>query len=337
MFLYRRGKVYWLGWQENGKQRGQSLQRYFNLPLPVTDKVTANQLLIRLQADKIRGHLGLPTETPPIKDFYMDYFRFCDRNKTLTTVRADRYRFNKWLTFLSKKKVESVGRISKQLLRQFIDEELSHTTNANINRYICAVRASLQWGVREDRLSGNVLKDMSRLTEKRPERRATFQRGDLERLFSIEDQDFQVYLKLIYHTLMRLSEALSLTWDDVDLRMMMIRIRETKTKTPRTVPIAKTLLNALKSLKSLSHNEGALFPSWRPHSVTTKFRRIRDRLGLKIDGIHHFRHLCASELLRRGANPRDVQELLGHRTSKTTMEIYAHASAESLRETVEKL
>ncbi|GAH15990.1 unnamed protein product, partial [marine sediment metagenome] len=51
----------------------------------------------------------------------MDYFRWCDRNKTLTTVRADRYRFNKWLAFLSKKKIEVVGGISKQLLRQFIE------------------------------------------------------------------------------------------------------------------------------------------------------------------------------------------------------------------------
>ncbi|GAH15988.1 unnamed protein product, partial [marine sediment metagenome] len=121
MFLYRRGKVYWLAWSENGKRNAQSLQKFFRLPLPVTDRVTANQLLIRLQADRIRGHLGLPTETPPVKDFYMDYFRWCDRNKTLTTVRADRYRFNKWLAFLSKKKIEVVGGISKQLLRQFIE------------------------------------------------------------------------------------------------------------------------------------------------------------------------------------------------------------------------
>ena len=51
---------------------------------------------------------------------------------------------------------------------------------------------------------------------------------------------------------------------------------------------------------------------------------------------HHFRHLKASTLLNRGASLSEVQDILGHASAETTLQIYAHYTPQFLRETVPK-
>ena len=46
---------------------------------------------------------------------------------------------------------------------------------------------------------------------------------------------------------------------------------------------------------------------------------------------HQLRHTFTSNLLRSGAAPKDVQELLGHADVSTTMNIYAHSTREAKR------
>lgn len=52
---------------------------------------------------------------------------------------------------------------------------------------------------------------------------------------------------------------------------------------------------------------------------------------------HVLRHTYTTNLLAKGAKPKDVQELLGHSAMSTTMDIYAHATRESKRATVRLL
>lgn len=53
--------------------------------------------------------------------------------------------------------------------------------------------------------------------------------------------------------------------------------------------------------------------------------------GLEGFHFHQLRHTFTSNLLRGGAAPKDVQELLGHADVSTTMNIYAHATMEAKR------
>ena len=66
------------------------------------------------------------------------------------------------------------------------------------------------------------------------------------------------------------------------------------------------------------------------------FRKIADKLGLSEFTFHSLRHTYASWLVQRGVGLKEIKELLGHESIKTT-EIYAHLSPENLRSAVSVL
>ena len=87
---------------------------------------------------------------------------------------------------------------------------------------------------------------------------------------------------------------------------------------------------------------GPVFASPRGGKLSERTVQKRLRaLGLKAElprrlKPHTLRHTYATRLLERGANIREVQELLGHASVATT-EIYTHVSADRLRKAVEAL
>ena len=72
------------------------------------------------------------------------------------------------------------------------------------------------------------------------------------------------------------------------------------------------------------------------HKVVTRVvHRIAERIGRHLHP-HRFRHSYATELRDRGADIRDIRDLLGHESVATT-EIYTHVSAARQRRVVELL
>lgn len=73
----------------------------------------------------------------------------------------------------------------------------------------------------------------------------------------------------------------------------------------------------------------------RPGMVKTICWRLSKELpGFEDFHFHVLRHTYTTNLLANGAKPKDVQELLGHSDVSTTMNIYAHATRESKRQSV---
>lgn len=335
MFLYRRSKIFWVGFQENKKRKGKSLHKFLGLSFPVTDRQTAELLLANYRMKQIHQELGIEKSDPvPVEKFYFDYRRYCDRNKNRSTVQSDTYRLKNWLRFLEEKRIDSMSAITKQEMTSFVNS--LHCSNATINRYVSLIRASIRWGVDQGTLKTNPLSGYRRLAESRPTKPAEVHVNDWKALMSINDAKFKLFLQITYYTLARKSEVSNLVWGDINSKRRTITFRQTKTKTDRVIPICDQLYQVLVNHKAPTEVHDKIFP-WEPAYVSRKFQRLRDKLKLSLRGLHEFRHARASELLRKGANPRAVQELLGHKTSKTTMEIYAQVSLDGLREVVTKL
>jgi integrase len=102
----------------------------------------------------------------------------------------------------------------------------------------------------------------------------------------VEDYVLHTFVLLLYGGGLRLSEALSLTVGDVDIKQAILHIRETKFYKTRLVPIGKDLAEALaqyelKRYGSYSHEKSAPFLCYRNGNPFKKSA---------IENI--FRHLC---------------------------------------------
>ena len=69
---------------------------------------------------------------------------------------------------------------------------------------------------------------------------------------------------------------------------------------------------------------------------TTLIKRLK-ALGLPDTGFHLFRHTHASLMLNSGANWKELQERMGHKSISTTMDIYAELDPNRKNEAVDIL
>ncbi len=78
-------------------------------------------------------------------------------------------------------------------------------------------------------------------------------------------------------------------------------------------------------------------PKWYPSSITTHFRRMLNRLGIKDASLHTFRHTFTTLLASNNdVGLMNVKGLAGHQDIRTTMG-YSHPIDKALKEAVEKL
>jgi integrase/recombinase XerD len=149
--------------------------------------------------------------------------------------------------------------------------------------------------------------------------------------------------ELLYGAGLRVSEAVSLDRQSVDLENRLVRCVGKGNK-ERVVPIGREAVDALRRYVSrgrpflerrtrhelfLNANGGALTRA----GVFLILRRLAGEAGLEPERIHPhlLRHSFATHLLEGGADLRAVQEMLGHADLATT-ELYTHVSDRRRRE-----
>lgn len=152
-------------------------------------------------------------------------------------------------------------------------------------------------------------------------------------------------VEVLYGTGARISEALGLDVDDIDMAGQAVRLFG-KGRKERIVPLGSYAIDAIDSylvrarpaLAQKGRGTPRLFLNTlgRPLSRQSAWAVIQDaadRAGIA-DHIspHTLRHSYATHLLSGGADVRVVQELLGH-SSVTTTQIYTAVTIDTLKET----
>jgi integrase/recombinase XerD len=145
-------------------------------------------------------------------------------------------------------------------------------------------------------------------------------------------------LSLIYACGLRRSELLNLRPTDVDSKRKMLLIRNSKGKKDRVVPISDKTINMLREYFVTYKPKTWLFEGQyqgRQYSGESLSKVLHNAVKLagisKPVSLHWLRHSYATHLLEAGTDLRYIQELLGHKSSKTT-EIYTHVSTRSLQQ-----
>lgn len=153
-------------------------------------------------------------------------------------------------------------------------------------------------------------------------------------------------LELLYATGARVSEAVGLSIDDLDLdeELPIVRLFG-KGRKERLVPLGRYAKEALEAyivrarpgFAVHGHGSSAVFLNQRGRPLSRQsaweaIQRCADRADLGVDvSPHTLRHSFATHLLEGGASIRDVQELLGHASVQTT-QIYTRVTATTLQE-----
>ncbi len=144
-------------------------------------------------------------------------------------------------------------------------------------------------------------------------------------------------LSLIYACGLRRSELLNLKPNDVDSKRGLLLIKEAKGKKDRIAPISDKIINLLREYYKAYKPQTWLFEGQykgEPYSAESLQNILKQALAkTKINkpvSLHWLRHSYATHLLENGTDLRYIQELLGHKSSKTT-EIYTHVSTKSLQ------
>jgi integrase len=146
---------------------------------------------------------------------------------------------------------------------------------------------------------------------------------------------------------LRQGELIGLQWGDLDfhgrfieVRRAVVRRRITTTKTHkiRRVDMSGQLAGVLQALKETRSFEyamiGKTMPEWvflgaagdkvNDEVLRRVFYDCLDKAELRRVRFHDLRHTFASLLIQQGANPKYVQETLGHGSIAVTLDIYSH-------------
>ncbi|MFA5063741.1 MAG: site-specific tyrosine recombinase XerD [Candidatus Omnitrophota bacterium] len=266
-------------------------------------------------------------------------------NNTIISYRED---LNAYLDFIEKSNINTLSKISKNNITSFMfcQKEKGISVNS-IARRLAAIRMFHRFLTRERILKDDpsTLIDSPKLWKKIPE---TLTLNEVEALImqpdarSVQGLRDRAILETLYATGMRVSEAVNLKKDNVNLDIGFLRCIGKGNK-ERVIPLGKKAIVSINKYlegsrpKLLNNKESEfLFVSrfgkkisrqsfWKIVKKYAKSARIKKPIKP-----HILRHSFATHLLEHGADLRSVQEMLGHSDISTT-QIYTHINKDRLK------
>ena len=158
----------------------------------------------------------------------------------------------------------------------------------------------------------------------------------LRLLDAVENPKHRAIMLVTYSGGLRLGEVVRLRVEDIDPDRNLIHIRQGKRRKDRYTMLSQFALEALRTYVRKYKPKLWLFPGAKPgrhlheRSVQKVFGRAYKKAGIeKSVSVHTLRHSFATHLLEQGTDLRYIQELLGHKSSKTT-EIYTRVTTRDI-------
>jgi integrase/recombinase XerD len=174
----------------------------------------------------------------------------------------------------------------------------------------------------------------------RPRRRRAlpkvFSKDEVSRILnSVRNPKHKLLLWMIYSCGLRRSEVTNIKLKDLDRDRGLLHIREGKGGVDRIVPVSAKVWEKIDEympgyMPVEYLFEGQTRGRYSSESVYRVFKDALLKAGINKEvGVHSLRHSYATHLHESGLDIRYIQELLGHKSTRTT-EIYTHVSRRNL-------
>lgn len=257
-------------------------------------------------------------------------------------------------------KVRSVRQITHQYIVGFRDKRLADgACPRTINKLVGVLQSMLNRGVEWGRIGSNPIKDIKPLKHDTlvKERRA-LTANEIQAIFDNSSPYLRPVWRMFASTGIRKDELVTLTFDDVDweAKTIVVRAEKAKSRKAREIPLDDEMFGMLleqrrqaehrqpkpgstprmKELQVANFSAEHVFVTqantpWR-NNLLQRFYAVCKRAGIA-DGrrggsvdIHSLRVSFTTLALQGGANPKDVQAILGHCTLALTMGVYARVT-----------
>jgi integrase/recombinase XerD len=264
---------------------------------------------------------------------------------SLESYRTDLTLFAQWLQTQARDLLHADASLIQDYLSLRLDRKLSSRSSA---RFLSCVRGFYRHQLREGILAENpvILIKNPQLPRSLPKSLTELDVENLLRAPSLDDpvgfRD-RTMLEVLYACGLRVTELVTLTMPQINLRQNVIRVMGKGSK-ERLIPmgeeaalwLARYFREARPELLNNLPNE-VVFPSTRAQEMTRQTFWHRIKHWAKVAGIekplspHTLRHAFATHLLNHGADLRVVQLLLGHSDLSTT-QIYTHIARARMKE-----
>jgi len=131
---------------------------------------------------------------------------------------------------------------------------------------------------------------------------------------------------LAYHCGLRISEVINLKPEHIDRGQGLIKVVQGKGGKDRFVPYPRQIV---KHFSQIPIKVGT-------RTLQKALKSAVERAGIKKDiHYHSLRHSFATKLINKGMSMKSVQQLMGHASIKTTMDIYSHMTLEDIKKEIQ--
>lgn len=321
----RKNGVYYVLWQEGGKQRQKSLG--------TKEARIAKRSLRHFERELAAGKItpisrGIRQTFHPFVDEFLDHIEATTSHSTVQL----------YVTALQKAKSVFGDMPLRHITTRHIDKLITDmiraglqrpTVNKNYRHVKAALNKAYEW---------EYLKNPIRFPKplKEEEKVRFLSKKQLVALIGkIRDNEGADCCLFSAYTGLRSGEIIRLQWDDVDNPEGFLRISsKQKNKKESWVPINTHARAILDRCKARSSSKPFRFKTrqW----ISKLFKTAARKAELGQFRFHDLRHTYGSHLAMSGENEASIQKLLRHKSMASTM-IYTNVSPEYLRQASEKV
>ncbi len=331
--LYLRGKTWYLDCRINGTRYQERLGKDIS-------RSVAKELASIQRAAILKGEAGIGKKRKDctFEKATEEFLTWAEANKKSRTVRD----YRECLVHLEKSfRDKRLSGIHPFLIEKHKAERAKAGAPVRANRELATLKNMFNrcrdWGLYE---GDNPVTKVKFLKE--PRRRLRYLEPEEERqLLQAIPEPLRSLIILGINTGLRMrAEALTLRWEDIDMkrRILTVQAAYAKSGQTRNIPLNSQARLALDQLRTTVTGE-LVFPKTdgTPYlSIPGSFARACKRSGLKDITLHTLRHTFASRLAMAGVDLRTIQELGGWR-DLGMVQRYSHLSPNHKAQAVERI
>jgi integrase len=331
--IYKRGGAWRLDFVHNGKRHVVSLGRRIT-------RTAAAEIAQVKRAAILKGELGIGGKKRrdiPFETAAAEFLTWAAANKRPKTATGYKSILTPLKAFFGGKMLSD---ISPFLVEKYKQKRLAQGRKVAVNRELSRLRTLFNLCIAWKKFEGD---NPARRYKAAPESRGRYLSDTEETaLLEASTEPLRTIIQVGIHAGLRVqSEALSLTWPNVDLKGRSLTVEDhfAKNGETRSVPLNSVLLEALGRLRATSKGSEHVFLTHKGEplkSIRTAFDTACEHANLSGVTPHVLRHTFASRLVMRGADLRTVMELGGWK-NLSMVQRYSHLSQAHKLEAVELL